>query len=114
MRACNGGSLTNHQEVLIKRYYEIHFDYSTEFKNTSVHQILSNVYFVFNCELLKIYLLEMQATVQRKRDSMELMQSSRNSRKDDSQDSSIAKLLREKTSIAASMKSINDVIRLVS
>jgi hypothetical protein len=36
MRSCNGGSLSNHQEVLIKRYYEIHFDYSTEFKNTSV------------------------------------------------------------------------------
>lgn len=36
MRTCNGGSLSNHQEVLIKRYYEIHFDYSTEFKNTSV------------------------------------------------------------------------------
>jgi hypothetical protein len=49
--------------------------------------------------------------VQRKRDSMELLQSSRNSRKDDSQDSSVNKLLREKSSIAASMKSINDVIR---
>jgi hypothetical protein len=54
-----------------------------------------------------------QATVQRKRDSMELLQSSRNSRKDDSQDSSVNKLLREKSSIAASMKSINDVIRYV-
>jgi hypothetical protein len=45
---------------------------------------------------------------------MELMQqSSRNQHgKDDgAQDSSISKLLREKTSIAASMKSINDVIR---
>eukprot|EP00388_Colpodella_angusta_P043274 GDKK01058989.1.p1 GENE.GDKK01058989.1~~GDKK01058989.1.p1 ORF type:complete len:156 (-),score=13.17 GDKK01058989.1:253-720(-) len=83
----NGGSLSNHQEVLIKRYYEIHFDYSTEFKNTS-------------------------ATVQRKRDSMELMQqSSRNQHNSDgAQDSSFSKLLREKTSIAASMKSINDVI----
>ena len=28
--------LTNHQEVIVKRYNEIHFDYSTEFKNTSV------------------------------------------------------------------------------
>ena len=36
MRSCNGGSPSSHQEVLIKRYYEIHFDYSTEFKNTSV------------------------------------------------------------------------------
>jgi len=44
---------------------------------------------------------------------MELMQqSSRNQHKDDGgQDSSFSKLLREKTSIAASMKSINDVIR---
>ncbi|KAJ1404030.1 hypothetical protein B484DRAFT_404929 [Ochromonadaceae sp. CCMP2298] len=84
MRSCNGGSLTNHQEVMIKRYYEIHFDYSTEFKNTS-------------------------ATVQRKRESMELMQSSR-AHGDGDQDSSMSKLLREKTSISASMKSINDVI----
>lgn len=84
MRQCNGGSLSNHQEVLIKRYYEIHFDYSTEFKNTS-------------------------ATVQRKRESMELMNSSQSLHKDE-QDSSVAKLLREKVSIAASMKSINDVI----
>lgn len=84
MRQCNGSSLSNHQEVLIKRYYEIHFDYSTEFKNTS-------------------------ATVQRKRESMELMHSSQSLHKGD-QDSSVAKLLREKVGIAASMKSINDVI----
>ena len=36
MRQCNSGKLTSHQEVLIKRYHEIHFDYNTEFKNTSV------------------------------------------------------------------------------
>ena len=36
----SGGSLTSHQEVLLKRYHEIHFDYSTEFKNTSVREIL--------------------------------------------------------------------------
>lgn len=44
---------------------------------------------------------------------MELMQqSSRNQHNSDgAQDSSFSKLLREKTSIAASMKSINDVIR---
>jgi hypothetical protein len=84
MRQCNSGKLTSHQEVLIKRYHEIHFDYNTEFKNTS-------------------------ATVQRKRESMELFQSSNNLHKDD-QDSSVAKLLRERSSIAASMKSINDVI----
>lgn len=40
MRSCTMGSQSHHQEVLIKRYYEIHFDYSTEFKNTSVRRIL--------------------------------------------------------------------------
>ena len=82
----NGASTPggNHHEVLIKRYHEIHFDYSTEFKNTS-------------------------ATVNRKRESMELFHSSKNLRIDE-QDSSVAKLLRERSSIAASMKSINDVI----
>ena len=81
-----GGSTPggNHHEVLIKRYHEIHFDYSTEFKNTS-------------------------ATVNRKRESMELFHSSKNLHMDE-QDSSVAKLLRERSSIAASMKSINDVI----
>jgi Golgi SNAP receptor complex protein 1 len=53
--------------------------------------------------------LELQATVQRKRESMELMQSSRSLRSDNP-DSSVAKLLREKLSIAASMRSINEVI----
>lgn len=43
---------------------------------------------------------------------MELMQQSSRNHKDEGQDSSVSKLLREKTSIAASMKSINDVIRL--
>lgn len=43
---------------------------------------------------------------------MELFQSSKNMHKDD-QDSSVAKLLRERNSIAASMKSINDVIRFL-
>lgn len=84
MRQVCGGSMTNQQEVLIKRYHEIHFDYGTEFKNTS-------------------------ATVQRKRESMELMQSSQSLR-NEHPDSSVAKLLREKLSIAASMRSINEVI----
>jgi hypothetical protein len=44
---------------------------------------------------------------------MELMQSSRNRKGGDEQDSSISKLLRENSSIAASMKSINEVLRLV-
>lgn len=86
MRQTNG-SMTNHQEVLVKRYHEIHFDYSTEFKNTS-------------------------STVQRKRESVELFMNSSSAGKDsnDQGDSSMAKLLRERNSIAASMKSINDVI----
>ena len=49
--------------------------------------------------------------MQRKRESMELMQSSKNLHNKDDQDSSVSKLLKEKSSIAASMKSINDVIR---
>ena len=40
MRHCSGrpsGVMSeHHQDVLIKRYQEIHFDYSSEFKNTSV------------------------------------------------------------------------------
>lgn len=36
MRQLNGAPLTNSQEAWIRRYYEIHFDYSTEFKNTAV------------------------------------------------------------------------------
>lgn len=77
-------SLQHHQESLIKRYHEIHFDFAEEFKNISV-------------------------TVHRKRESMELFQSSKNLHMGE-QDSSVAKLLRERSSIAASMKSINDVI----
>jgi hypothetical protein len=50
--------------------------------------------------------------VQRKRESIELMNSSKGS-KSAEKDSSVAKLLREKLSIAASMRSINEVIRLV-
>lgn len=88
MRSCSakdgGVAGSGHQEVLIKRYHEIHFDYSTEFKSTS-------------------------ATVHRKRESMELFQSSKNLNINE-QDSSVAKLLRERSSIQASMKSINDVI----
>ena len=84
----NSGAMSSpgghHQEVLIKRYHEIHFDYSTEFRNTS-------------------------STVNRKRESMELFQSSKNLHGEE-MDSSMAKILRERSTIAASMKSINDVI----
>ena len=41
MRQFNLASLSNQQEVLIKRYYEIHFDFSNEFRNTSVSAMLS-------------------------------------------------------------------------
>ena len=35
--SASGGEMSEHrQDALIKRYQEIHFDYSTEFKNTSV------------------------------------------------------------------------------
>jgi len=90
MRDCTSSSSSlsphpsHHQEVLIKRYQEIHFDYNAEFKNTS-------------------------AAVHRKRESMELFQSSKKLHADQ-EDSSVAKLLRERNTIAASMKSINDVI----
>lgn len=42
MRNCSSSASStpaNHQEVLIKRYNEIHFDYSAEFRNTSVEFI---------------------------------------------------------------------------
>jgi hypothetical protein len=82
-----------HEEVLIKRYQEIHFDYSTEFKKTST-------------------------TVTRKRESMDLfantnkLSNSRNGGNGSSQDKDSAtdKLLRERNSIASSMRSINEVI----
>jgi len=78
---CSSGA---HEDVLVRRYHEIHFDYSTEFKNTS-------------------------ASVHRKRESMDLFASSKKLQGNDG-DSSVDKLLRERSSIAASMRSINDVI----
>jgi hypothetical protein len=82
--ASQEGVVGSHEDVLIRRYHEIHFDYSTEFKNTST-------------------------TVHRKRESMDLFASSKKSRGSEG-DSSIDKLLRERSSIAASMRSINEVI----
>lgn len=84
MRSMSPSSSGSHQEVLIKRYHEIHFDYSNEFKKTS-------------------------ATVHRKRESMELFQSSKKMHNDE-QDSSTAKLLRERSGIVASMKSLQEVM----
>lgn len=95
MKQFSGGMLTNNQENWIKRYYEIHFDYSTEFKN--------------------IY-----ATVQRKKESINMNGSKRNSssfssninssNQNDSDSSSVSRLFKERFSISASMKNINDVL----
>ncbi len=82
MKLCS--SLTQHQEGLIRRYSEIHFDYRSEYKNTSL-------------------------TIQRKKESLELFKSSKLSRSD-AEDSAVSRLLRERNSIAASMRSINDMI----
>jgi len=84
MRQGNGSTLLAQQEAWIKRYYEIHFDYSTEFRNIS-------------------------SSIQRKKESIELMQSTKKNGSDE-KESSMTKLLREKMGIAASMKSINEVI----
>lgn len=89
MRNCSSTStLVSHQEVLIKRYHEIHFDYNAEFRNTST-------------------------AVSRKRESMNLFKSSNGKKSggyEKEQDTAVQKLLKERNSIAASMKSINDVI----
>lgn len=55
----------------------------------------------------------MQLAVYRKRESMELFQSSKKMHADQ-HDSSVEKLLKERSSVAASLKSINDVIRCVN
>lgn len=91
MRNCSSGSSStpvNHQEVLIKRYHEIHFDYNAEFRNTST-------------------------AVSRKRESMNLFKGSNKRGSEKEQDHAVQKLLKERNSIAASMRSINDVIRWI-
>ena len=55
----------------------------------------------------------MKSTVSRKRESMELFETSKNLHGDD-KDSSVSKILKERSTIAASMRSINDVIRYAS
>ena len=57
--------------------------------------------------------LNMKSTVSRKRESMELFETSKNLHGDD-KDSSVSKILKERSTIAASMRSINDVIRYAS
>ena len=52
----------------------------------------------------------MKSTVSRKRESMELFETSKNLHGDD-KDSSVSKILKERSTIAASMRSINDVIK---
>jgi hypothetical protein len=104
MRHCNQSSshtLAHNQDILIKRYQEIHFDYSSEFKTTSVRDYTS--FFPSHSHFP-------QAAVTRKRESMELFQSSKKMHAEE-HDSSVAKLLRERSSIAASLKSVNDLIR---
>jgi Golgi SNAP receptor complex protein 1 len=87
MRECSSDDSpipVHNQEALVKRYHEIHYDYSTEFRNTV-------------------------AAVNRKRESMELFHTSKKMHAGE-EDSSMAKLLRERSGIAASMKSIHDII----
>eukprot|EP00605_Chrysophyceae_sp_TOSAG23-4_P000196 GSChrysophyteH1.ASY1.ANO1.232.1 assembled CDS len=77
-----------HEEILIRRYHEIHFDYSSEYRSTS-------------------------AMVTRKRQSMDLFANSVGSSagaSEESANSPTARLLRERNSLAASMRSINEVI----
>lgn len=88
----NEASAGSHEDVLIRRYHEIHFDYSTEFKNTST-------------------------TVNRKRESMDLFASSKKFNSSGNAncaegggDSATDMLLRERSSIVQSMRSINEVI----
>ena len=87
MQTCSTStSLTgNHQDILIKRYQEILFDFNSEFKNTS-------------------------ATVQIKKESIQLFESHKNTSSSES-GSSLSNLLNEKSSIVQSMKSINEVIQ---
>jgi len=47
MKQGNGVPLSNQQETWVKRYYEIHFDYSSEFRNTSVLSLLFALLFAF-------------------------------------------------------------------
>lgn len=115
MRDLNSAPLTStpQQANIIKRYHEIHFDYSTEFKNTSVSFtiFINEVIYLSRDYALKIYFASiLQLAVYRKRESMELFQSSKKSHQDQ-HDSSVEKLLKERSSVAASLKSINDVIR---
>jgi hypothetical protein len=104
MRQGNGSILSSQQEAWIKRYYEIHFDYSTEFRNTAVRTKRSlSITTNWRSKIS-------QASIQRKRESVELLNNNRKFSHEE-KDSSMSKLLKEKMSIAASMRSINEVLR---
>ena len=81
----NGGRTAN--VALLQRYREILFDYSTEFKKT-------------------------MSSIQRKRDSAELFSGARGgeSKGDTSGDPGMDQLLRERSAITSSLKSVSDVI----
>jgi hypothetical protein len=40
LRQCQSLKTSPHQEALIKRYQEIHYDYTSEYKNTSVRNYI--------------------------------------------------------------------------
>ena len=87
-----GSNFGTHKDSLIKRYDEIYFDYMGEFQNTST-------------------------ALRRKRESMKLFENAANSPDkmgagggDGDDDSATAKLLKERNTIASSMRSIGDVI----
>lgn len=75
----------NHKDSLIKRYDEIYFDYKGEFQNIST-------------------------ALRRKRESMKLFEATEKLQDGADEDSATARLLKERNTIANSMRSIGDVI----
>ena len=73
------------QDALIRRYSEINMEYKAEYKN--IYQ-----------------------TILRKKESLDLFKKSSTLGANKTEDSAVSKLLRERSSIAASIKSINDMI----
>ena len=78
-------NLGNHKNSLIKRYDEIYFDYKGEFQNIST-------------------------ALRRKRERMKLFEATGKMQEGGDEDSATAKLLKERNTIANSMRSIGDVI----
>lgn len=106
MRSCIGQASStpiHQQEGLIKRYSEIQYDFNIEFKKTSVRKhALNRGALLLNFPVFK-------DSVLRKRESMELFQNSRSLQNEGN--SSTSKLLDERNSIMASIKSVNGVFR---